>query len=90
MDFLRYNDDYLERKTEFYDYDEAQKMEDGIDKVRKKLRKRSRKTIEKRTDGDVKGELIFIDIVRHLEHIGDNCLNITDALADMEGFIQRT
>ncbi|MFP4383422.1 MAG: Na/Pi cotransporter family protein [Spirochaetia bacterium] len=90
MDFLRYNDDYLERKTEFYDYDEAQKMEDGIDKVRKKLRKRSRKTIEKGTDGDVKGELIFIDIVRHLEHIGDNCLNITDALADMEGFIQKT
>jgi phosphate:Na+ symporter len=86
MDFLKYNELYLERKIEKYDYNTAREMEKGIDKVRNKLRKKSRKTIEKGDEKDVRGELIFIDIVRHLEHIGDNCLNISDAIEDLEGF----
>ena len=83
LEFLRYNRDYLDRKTEDYDLDLAHSMEDGIDKMRDKLRKRSRRTIEKDEDVDVKGELIFMDIVRHLEHIGDSSLNISEAIAEL-------
>ena len=33
-------------------------------------------------DSDAKSELIFIDIIKHLEHIGDFSLNISQALQD--------
>ena len=83
LDFLSYNQDYLDRKLEDYDIELAHKMEKGIDKMRDKLRKRSRRTIEKDEDVDVKGELIFMDIVRHLEHIGDSSLNISEAIVEL-------
>ncbi|MFW5789592.1 MAG: Na/Pi cotransporter family protein, partial [Spirochaetota bacterium] len=74
LEFINYNGAILARATSGPDLERARAMEDGIDKVRNRLRKRSRKTIERETDIDVRGELIFIDIVRHLEHIGDNSL----------------
>ena len=51
--------------------------------MRDKLRKRSRRTIEREEDVDVKGELIFMDIVRHLEHVGDSSLNVSEAIVGM-------
>ena len=83
LDFLRYNQDFLDRKLEDYDINLANSMEAGIDKMRNRLRKRSRKTIERDEDVDVKGELIFMDVVRHLEHIGDSSLNVSEAIEDM-------
>ncbi|PIE05147.1 MAG: Na/Pi cotransporter, partial [Spirochaetales bacterium] len=83
LDFLRYNQDFLDRKFSDYDLDLARQMEDGIDRMRNKLRKRSRKTIEKNEKVDVKGELLFMDIVRHLEHIGDSSLNISEAIVEL-------
>ncbi len=83
LDFLRYNQDFLDRKLDDYDLDLAKKMEDGIDRMRDKLRKRSRRKIEKDDDVDVKGELLFMDVVRHLEHIGDSSLNISEAIVEL-------
>jgi phosphate:Na+ symporter len=83
MEFLRYNNSVLERKIDRPDLPSALTMENGIDKVRKRLRKRSRKSIERDAKADVRGELIFIDIVRHLEHIGDNSLNIAEAVGEL-------
>ena len=83
LDFLKYNQDFLDRKLEDYDIKIANKMEEGIDKMRDKLRKRSRRTIEREEDVDVKGELIFMDIVRHLEHVGDSSLNVSEAIVEM-------
>ena len=84
LDFLKYNQDYLDGKLEDYDLGLAHKMEDGIDNVRDKLRKRSRRTIERDEHVDVKGELIFMDIVRHLEHIGDSSLNVSEAIVELD------
>ena len=84
MDFLTYNANILDRKVTRPDLNAAEAMEDGIDKVRNRLRKRSRKSIERDAKTDVRGELIFIDIVRHLEHIGDHCLNMSEAVAELE------
>lgn len=83
LDFLKYNQDFLDRKLEDYDLNLARNMENGIDKMRNKLRKRARRTIEKDVEVDVKGELIFMDIVRHLEHIGDNSLNVSEAIVSI-------
>jgi phosphate:Na+ symporter len=83
--FLKYNQDYLDNRIEHYDLRTAREMERGIDTMRDTLRKRSRRTIERDEEVNVKGELIFLDIVKHLEHIGDNSLNVSEAIVEMPG-----
>ena len=56
----------------------ARELEDGIDAFRKDLKKVARKRLE--GGADVKSELLYIDIVRTIEHIGDNCFNISETL----------
>jgi phosphate:Na+ symporter len=56
----------------------AKKLESDISKSRKRLQKLSRKRIE--TGKDVKTELLFIDLVRRIEKLGDYCGNITEKL----------
>ena len=56
----------------------ARELEDGIDAFRKSLKKVARKRLE--SGADVKAELLYIDIVRAIEHIGDNCFNISSSL----------
>ena len=56
----------------------ARELEDGIDAFRKDLKKVARKRLE--GGADVKAELLYIDIVRAIEHIGDNCFTISSAL----------
>ncbi len=56
----------------------AENLENKIDKSRNKLRKMGRKQIE--AGEDVKMELLFIDLVRRIEKVGDYCYNITEAL----------
>lgn len=56
----------------------ARELEDGIDAFRKDLKKVARKRLE---DGaDVKSELLYIDVIRRIENIGDNCFNISESL----------
>jgi phosphate:Na+ symporter len=56
----------------------AAELENSIDKSRDRLRKMSRKRIE--AGADVKAELLFIDVVRRIEKVGDYCYNIAGAL----------
>ena len=56
----------------------ARELEDGIDAFRKDLKKVARKRLE--GGADVKSELLYIDMVRQIEKIGDNCFNISEAL----------
>ena len=56
----------------------AKELEDGIDAFRKDLKKVARKRLE--GGADVKAELLYIDMVRAIEHIGDNCFNISEQL----------
>jgi phosphate:Na+ symporter len=59
----------------------AEDLENKINKVRDKLRKQGRKRIE--AGEDVKTELLFIDLVRRIENLGDYCYNISEALSHM-------
>jgi phosphate:Na+ symporter len=57
----------------------ARDLESRIDESRDKLRKLGRKRIE--AGKDVKTELLFIDLVRRIETLGDYCYSISEALA---------
>ena len=56
----------------------AAELEENIDKSRKKLHKMSRKRIE--AGCNVKTELLFIDLVRRIEKLGDYCFDIAAVL----------
>jgi phosphate:Na+ symporter len=56
----------------------AEEMENTIDKSRDKLRKLGRKRIE--AGQDLKTELLFIDLVRRVEQLGDYCYSISEIL----------
>ena len=57
---------------------EAKTIEDQIDLFRKNLKKVARKRLE--SGADVKSELLYIDLVRQLEKIGDKAFSISEAL----------
>ena len=57
---------------------QAQVLENKIDESRKALKKVARKRLEK--GADVKSELLYIDLVRNLEKIGDRAFSISEAL----------
>ena len=58
----------------------ASELEDGIDAFRKDLKKVARKRLE--SGADVKAELLYIDVVRRIENIGDNCFSISESLTN--------
>jgi phosphate:Na+ symporter len=62
--------------------EEAAETEQKIDTARNKLRKYGRKRIE--AGENVKTELLFIDLIRRLEQLGDYCYSISAALAHLE------
>jgi len=64
------------------DLDKSIAYENAIDNMRNLLLDSSRKRLA--TGSDVRSELLFMDIVKHLEHIGDYSLNISQALQHNE------
>jgi phosphate:Na+ symporter len=82
LEFLRYNRDFLTHTITEYQYETALQMEQSINNERDHLRRLSRKKIAK--GADIRAELFFIDVVRHLEHIGDYSLNISQAIRQIE------
>jgi len=58
----------------------AQVLEDQVDTFRKNLKKVARKRLE--GGADVRSELLYIDLVRNVEKIGDHAFSISEALAE--------
>ncbi len=78
-DFVGYIAALLEKQEGNIDLKLANSMEEEIDSYRSKLNRISRKSIK--SGGDVKGELLFMEIVRHYENLGDLCLSIVKELS---------
>ena len=76
--FLNFIKDHMNEHIDSEKLSEAYELENKIDKTRKTLKKEVRKNIK--SGADIKGELLYLDIVRHIERIGDYCLNIAQAL----------
>jgi phosphate:Na+ symporter len=59
---------------------QANALENRIDMFRKNLKKVARKRLEH--GADVKTELLYIDLVRNIEKIGDRAFSISESLAE--------
>jgi len=59
----------------------ASELEDKIDAFRDELRKKARKRLS--AGAEVKAELLYIDMVRHIEKIGDYAFSIAEAMREM-------
>ena len=58
--------------------EKAEQLENQIDDMRKLLKKTARKRLE--GGADVKSELLYIDLVRQIEKLGDRAFSISEAL----------
>ncbi len=76
--FLGFIKSHMNEHLDKEQLSEAYDLENKIDKTRKTLKKEVRKNLQ--SGADIKGELLYLDIVRHIERIGDYCLNIAQAL----------
>jgi phosphate:Na+ symporter len=77
-EFLAFVQGNLGRRITGEEAEFAKQLESAVDKSRNKLRRLGRKRIE--AGEDVKTELLFIDVVRRIEKVGDYCYNIAEAL----------
>jgi phosphate:Na+ symporter len=80
--FLAFNREHLGVRMAASQLMEAEAMENAIDKSRDILRKASQKRL-KTGRAHVKTEILFIDILRHIEHVGDHSFEISRALYNM-------
>lgn len=60
----------------------AEVMEDQIDMFRKNLKKIARKRLEQ--GANVKAELLYLDVVRHIEKMGDHAFSISESLSQTQ------
>jgi phosphate:Na+ symporter len=79
--FLAFVSEHLGGKLSDDEAVYADSLETQIDENRDALRKLGRKQIE--AGEDVKTELLFIDLVRRIEKLGDYCYSISESLAHM-------
>ena len=82
-DFLKLVQENLGRVLSEETLQKARKMEDSINKDRNRLRRLGRKRLE--SGKDVKTELLFIELVRRIEKLGDYCSAIAEMLAIRAG-----
>ena len=78
--FINFVHENLNKPLQPEQLEKAAQMEDAIDSTRIKLRKLARVRLEK--GANVKAELLYMEIVRKLEQIGDNLFRISKALAE--------
>ena len=76
--FIGFIKKHLNRYLNDEELKEAENIETEIDNQRHILKKKAQ--IRLQNGSDVKGELLYIDVVRHVEHIGDYAMNISEAL----------
>lgn len=77
--FIQFVHIHLNKPLSPSDLEIAHTMEDQIDLFRKNLKKVARKRLEE--GADVRAELLYIDIVRNIEKLGDHAFSISEALA---------
>ncbi|HOX31870.1 MAG TPA: Na/Pi cotransporter family protein [Spirochaetales bacterium] len=81
-EFLRFVGDQVGGPMDEASLQLAAEFEDRVDAFRKELKKIARKRLK--AGADVKTELVFIDMVRHIEKIGDYAYSIAEALREMK------
>ena len=78
QEFMAFNKVHLNESLSEAQLSKAYDLEIEIDRLRKKLKKGAQDRLQE--GAEVKGELLYIDMLQHIERIGDYCLNISQAL----------
>ena len=78
FEFIKFYIDNLNTHLSKKDLEIAINLEDKINVSRNNLRKAARKRLQK--GSEVRSELLYLDILKNFEHIGDSALNISQAL----------
>ena len=84
--FIKWNDSFISNNIKAMSEEDLNKSidkEKEIDNARNKLLDSSRKRLTKE-NSNLKAELLYMDIIKHLEHIGDYSLNISQALEHID------
>ena len=84
LEFIEWNSLFIANDIQSMtkkDLNKSIEYEKEIDDIRNKLIDSSRERLS--TGSKPKMELLFIDIIKHLEHIGDYSLNISQALEEI-------
>jgi phosphate:Na+ symporter len=76
--FIRFIRSHLNEHISSENVAVAVALENNINQMRSSLKQSASARLQ--SGSDVKAELLYIDIVRHVEQIGDHCLNITESL----------
>lgn len=76
--FIRFIRSHLNEHISSENMAVAVKLENNINKMRNSLKQSASKRLQ--GGANVRSELLFIDIVRHVEQIGDHCLNIVESV----------
>ncbi len=77
--FLAFIREHLNERVTAEEFRAARALEERVDNERNRLKKAARKRLQ--GGGNVRTELLLIDMIAHLEHIGDYALNIAQSLA---------
>ena len=80
-EFITYIKTHLDNELTADEMETAFILENKTNKFRNLLRDQAQERLQE--GAKVKSEILLIDIVRHVEHIGDACLNIAQALRQM-------
>jgi phosphate:Na+ symporter len=85
LDFINWNNSFINQNISLMseiDLAKSIKFERAIDSTRNDLLDSSRKRLSE--GSNPKAELVYMDIIKHLEHIGDYSLNISQALEQID------
>lgn len=78
-DFLHFIDDRIESAISLADMQEAMEMEASINEERNRISRQVEARLGTQEKADVRLELHILEQARHMEHIGDYCINIAEA-----------
>jgi phosphate:Na+ symporter len=77
-EFANLYKNHLDSHLNTVELNRAYELEKGVDNLRRTFTKSARKRIQE--GEDVRSELLYLDMIKHFEHLGDNSLNIVQAL----------
>jgi phosphate:Na+ symporter len=80
--FLEFIREHINKRLTSQQLQSAYELENQIDDFRTNLKKVARKRLE--SGADVKTELLYIDLVRNIEKIGDRAFSISEALSEIK------
>ena len=80
-EFIGFIKDRLNEHLSKDEMETAYSYEDDVNDLRKKLRRQAQKRL--RAGADVRSELLFIEVIRQHEQVGDHALNIAQALREI-------